>query len=413
MKRNIKLLASLMLVLIMLFLFAGCAETEPEPTEPVDLSGWINQDGIIRYRDEKGNLVRGWQTLEGNLYFFHPETGDMAMGWKQIGNTRYYFDSNGVRATGWVREDGKSYYLDAEGKLLRGWQTVEEQKYYFTDDGSMANDWLIIDGEQYRFDDMGKMLTGWQSRDGENYFLTEAGTPHTGWLDFDGKRYCFDEEGKMLTGWLTEGEDRYYLLETGAMAVGRVDIDGVANFFTSKGKYTLMVNPWVPVPDDYQIELVDIEGFQFDISGRDALQALILACRAEGYACNINNTYRSRATQQWMWDNSVSKKMAAGMTYQEAVVEAGKTLALPGHSEHQTGLAVDILGSEKMYAWMAANCWDYGFILRYPDDRYEITGIIYEPWHFRYVGMELAQEMKGTNLSLEEYFANLTEPEEA
>ena len=73
---------------------------------------------------------------------------------------------------------------------------------------------------------------------------------------------------------------------------------------------------------------------------------------------------------------------------------------------------MDILGSQKMYAWMAEHCYDYGFVLRYPDNRYEITGITYEPWHFRYVGMELAQELKGKDLSLEEYFAALTVTDE-
>ena len=311
MKRNIKHLARLVLVVITLFLITGCSEQTPPPTEPVDKSGWVSQDGAIRYQDKNGNIVRNWQTIDGNLYFFHPDTGDMAIGWKQIGNTRYYFDANGIRATGWVREDGKSYYLDEEGKLIRGWHTVEEQMYYFTDDGSMADSWQLIEDKLYRFDAMGKMCTGWQSKDAERYFLTEEGTPHTGWLDFEGRRYYFGEDGKMRTGWFTEGADRYYLLENGAMAVGKVEIDGVTNFFTSRGKYFLMTNPWHKLPDNYGRELVDFEGYKFDITGRDALEALVLACRAAGYTCNINNTYRSRATQEWMWDNSIARPQRA------------------------------------------------------------------------------------------------------
>ena len=314
-----------------------------------DKSGWVTEDGITRYQDADGNFLYRWQEIAGNTYYFLPDTGEMVTGWKQIGNNRYYFDENGARVSGWLRRDGSAWYLDAEGR------------------------------------------------------------PYSGWLDWEGKRYCFGSDGKMLTGWYTEGENRYYFLETGAMAVGEVKIDGVSSFFTSTGKYCLLTNSWHKIPDNYTWERAEFEGFQFEASGRDSLAAFVQACRREGYTCYIDNTYRSRATQQWMWDNSVSTKMAAGMTYEEAVVEAGKTLAKPGHSEHETGLAVDILGTEGMYTWMAEHCYDYGFVLRYPDNRYEITGITYEPWHLRYVGIELAQELKGKDLSLEEYFAALTQ----
>ena len=88
-----------------------------------------------------------------------------------------------------------------------------------------------------------------------------------------------------------------------------------------------------------------------------------------------------------------------------AAKETGKDTALPGHSEHQTGLAVDITGSESMYAWLAENCWDYGFILRYPEDKTAVTEIMYESWHWRFVGINTAKEMNRLGVTLEEYVA--------
>jgi D-alanyl-D-alanine carboxypeptidase len=212
----------------------------------------------------------------------------------------------------------------------------------------------------------------------------------------------------MVTGWVTDGNDRHYLYEDGSFAVGRVVIDGKTHFFSSKGKWVLFCNPWNPVPIDFETKLVTIERYRFDSVGRDSLQTMMDACREAGLSVSINNTYRSKTTQQIMWNESVNKFMAQGMTKEEAEAETGKSTAIPGHSEHQTGLAVDLNGPNETYAWLAENCWEYGFILRYPDNKIEITGIIYEPWHFRYVGTELSLELKELGITMEEYFDQLT-----
>ena len=92
-----------------------------------------------------------------------------------------------------------------------------------------------------------------------------------------------------------------------------------------------------------------------------------------------------------------------------------KCSAKPGHSEHQTGLAVDIMGSNndynlfaesKEFEWMKNNAYKYGFILRYPEHKENITGFKYEPWHYRYVGKDVAKYIYENKLSLEEYFSN-------
>ena len=96
------------------------------------------------------------------------------------------------------------------------------------------------------------------------------------------------------------------------------------------------------------------------------------------------------------------------MSYEEAYAVTAQRVAKVGASEHHLGLAVDLDGSSAMEAWMAEHCWDYGFILRYPEGTTELTGIIYEPWHFRYVGTELAQELKALGLCMEAYMEMLT-----
>ena len=186
---------------------------------------------------------------------------------------------------------------------------------------------------------------------------------------------------------------------------GEIKIDGVSHFFTSKGKYVLLCNFRYAVPEDYKLQLAYVEGFQFDSAGQPALQKMLEDCRAAGNTCVINNTYRSKATQQYLWERSVNNFLTEGKTREEAEAETGKTIAIPGHSEHQTGLGVDLNGG---YDWLAENCWEYGFILRYPEDKFDVTGIVYEPWHFRYVGTELSMELKELGLTLEEYIVNLT-----
>ena len=93
---------------------------------------------------------------------------------------------------------------------------------------------------------------------------------------------------------------------------------------------------------------------------------------------------------------------ACGMTFAEARAKALETVAIPNTSEHQLGLSVDLVG-KSINDWLAVHCWEYGFILRYPEGKQHITGITNEPWHFRYVGTAVSMDMKDSGLCLEEY----------
>ena len=138
------------------------------------------------------------------------------------------------------------------------------------------------------------------------------------------------------------------------------------------------------------------------------------ACREAGNEPLICSAYRSMETQQSLFDQKVAKLEAAGKSHDEAVQETAKEIAVPGTSEHQLGLTVDIvdMGNQNLteeqeqtptQKWLMANSWRYGFIHRYPTGKSEITGIIYEPWHYRYVGKEAAQEIFNKGITLEEY----------
>lgn len=429
--------------------------------------GWSEAGGVVRYLDARGKPLVQWQTIGGKRYYFAPLNGHMMTGWCKIGNDRYYFDENGVCAAGLQTVDGKTYGFAPDGKCLTGWQEVDGVRYCFAFDGSMYTGWQTVDGQRYYFTAKGKTLSGWQELDGERYYFTpeghtlsglqmldgkhylfhaggyaltgwqevdgaryrfdlsgsalqgwfedkngtyffaEDGRAQTGWQELSGKRYYFAEDGTMTTGWLTQGEDRYYFHANGAMAVGEVKVDGVSQFFAANGKYILLVNAWNPVPADFQLDLVNYGSYKIDRSARDGLEAMLKACREAGYSCSVNNIYRSKDLQQYLWNRTMNQHMANGMTYEQAYIETGKDTAFPGHSEHQTGLAVDFDG-KKSYEWLKEHCWEYGFIVRYPESCYEHTGIIYEPWHLRYVGTEFALELRQSGLCMEEYMEKLT-----
>lgn len=176
-----------------------------------------------------------------------------------------------------------------------------------------------------------------------------------------------------------------------------------------------LVNPWNELPEDWQVDLVTLSnGLQIDRRCYDALQEMMDACREAGYEPLICSAYRTQETQQDLFNNKVAKLEAEGKSHDEAVQEAGTVVAVPGTSEHQLGLTVDVVDvnnqnlteeQEKTptQKWLMANSWRYGFIHRYPNNKSDITGIIYEPWHYRYVGKDAAQEIFNKGITLEEY----------
>ncbi len=177
----------------------------------------------------------------------------------------------------------------------------------------------------------------------------------------------------------------------------------------------LLVNPWNPLPADYSLSLTELKnGLSVDSRCYPDLQAMMDACRADGLSPVICSAYRTQEYQEKLFQNKVDRLIAQGYSEADAPVEAGKSVAVPGTSEHQLGLAVDIVDinnqhldetqeSTAVQKWLMEHSWEYGFILRYPNDKSEITGIIYEPWHYRYVGHEDAEQIHSLGVCLEEY----------
>lgn len=158
---------------------------------------------------------------------------------------------------------------------------------------------------------------------------------------------------------------------------------------------------------DYTPTTETLEGQPLDSRIIEPMKEFVAAARAEGLSVYLSSGYRDYSTQQYLYNRKVAQ-------YGE---EVAKTIvAPPGTSEHQTGLACDItdryyevkdssLENTAMYQWMSQHCQEYGFIVRYPKDKEDVTGIIYEPWHFRYVGVEAATYIMEHGLCLEEFVA--------
>ena len=135
-----------------------------------------------------------------------------------------------------------------------------------------------------------------------------------------------------------------------------------------------------------------------------AFKDLAAEAKLAGYTILINSSYRDYNSQKEVWD---SRKTLYGTR------QADSFAARAGHSEHQTGYAIDVadfydvndtFGETESFIWMKENCYNFGFILRYPEDKEEITGYSYEPWHYRYVGKEIAKEIKQLNITFDEYY---------
>lgn len=177
----------------------------------------------------------------------------------------------------------------------------------------------------------------------------------------------------------------------------------------------ILVNAKNPIPDDWSVNLVQLKnGHQIDKRAYDSLQKMMDAARAKGWNPLICSSYRTTSYQQQLFDNRVQRMKNQGMSEKEAIKDTEKWIAIPGTSEHETGLAVDIVTAENQnldnsqlnsdcQKWMMEHCYDYGFILRYPEDKVKITGIDFEPWHYRYVGYDIAQYIKQNGICLEEY----------
>lgn len=183
----------------------------------------------------------------------------------------------------------------------------------------------------------------------------------------------------------------------------------------NSGWNLLLVNREHPLPSDFAVTLESVgEGHQVDQRIASDLLDMLENGKKAGCDILIVSSFRTMKKQTQLYEQKVKQMKSQGYTQERAEEEAGKIVAIPGTSEHQSGLAVDLADASYTtlderqeqtagYQWLVRHCAEYGFILRYPNDKTGITGIIYEPWHFRYVGKEAATEIMEREICLEEY----------
>ena len=182
----------------------------------------------------------------------------------------------------------------------------------------------------------------------------------------------------------------------------------------SDWKYKL-VNMDNPLEADYNVELGESrDGSFFDARAVGELEAMLDAGAKQGMDLAVVSGYRSYEYQKQLHERRIQRLVSEGYAYEQAVSTAPTIVARPGESEHNLGLAVDIVSRSYPILnsgfantpegrWLRENCGDFGFILRYEKEKQPITGVIYEPWHFRYVGSEAAAYIMETGLCLEEF----------
>lgn len=186
--------------------------------------------------------------------------------------------------------------------------------------------------------------------------------------------------------------------------------------FTSDDWRLVLINKQHPIPDDYEFTLTTITGsMKCDERILEDLLLMLQAAKNDNVNLIICSPYRTDASQVSIFERHVKAYMNKGLNYIDSFKLASQEATVPGYSEHQVGLSIDIYTASHMILddaygeteagrWLAENCSDYGFILRYPKGKEYITSIGYEPWHFRYVGREAAKIIMSGGITLEEFW---------
>ena len=181
----------------------------------------------------------------------------------------------------------------------------------------------------------------------------------------------------------------------------------------------ILVNKQNPIPDDYDAVMVPFRGgvtIREEI--KEPLDTMFDAAALEGITLQACSGYRSHEHQQALFDRKIRTYTGQGLSYLDAFRIGSYSVIIPGTSEHELGMALDIVtpgytslnegfANTDAGRWLKNNAFKYGFILRYPKGKEYITGIIFEPWHYRYVGKEAAADIRNMDITLEEYLEEL------
>ena len=398
------------------------------------VSGWVRQNGSWYYFSENGNPVTNtWQGAyylksDGRMaenewvydnyyqaWYYLKSDGSYA---RNTWQGSYYLKSDGKMAQGeWIYDSSYQawYYLKSDGSYAHNtWQGA----YYLKSNGKMAqSEWVYDSSYQawyYLKSDGSYARNAWQG----NYYLKSDGkmaqsewvydTSYQAWyyLKSDGSyarnawqgSYYLKSNGKMAVNeWVDGG--RYYVDDSGLWKSNSNSNSKVTNkglYYSVQGKYDeiLVVNKHYPLSKDYNPGE--------NPTAKAAFLKLIAQMQKEGYAIGNNYSgFRSYGTQAQLYQSYVNR---------EGQAAADRYSARPGYSEHQTGLAFDLIGTdgnlvedESAAQWLLDHAADYGFVVRYLKGKESVTGYMHEEWHLRYVGKE-AKEIAASGLTLEEYY---------
>ena len=194
------------------------------------VTGWLKEGGRQYYLNADGKMAVGFQQIEDQYYYFN-NSGVMQTGWLQIDGTWYYFKSNGAMQTGWLKEGGTTYYLQDDGKMVTGLREINGKYYFFNSSGAMKTGSVTINGVEHRFSNTGEAVTGWEGKT----YRDETGKLVTGLTQIGGKYYFFNASGVMQTGWVTIDGVEHLFSSTGAAKTGWYKMNGYYYYLKADG----------------------------------------------------------------------------------------------------------------------------------------------------------------------------------
>ena len=236
-----------------------------------------------------------------------------------------------------------------------------------------------------------------------------------------------NQEADQLTQDILENGEEQYSVDEILSNTNLQQIIQNSNLSSENGKFSkddwnlLLVNKQHPVPEEYTFELGTIAGaMKCDARILPELFAMLQAAKDDGVYLAVCSPYRDISRQEILFNRKIKMHMGNGYSYLEAYKKASQIVTVPGASEHQIGLALDIISDDytfldegfantKAGKWLKEHSKEYGFILRYPKGKEYITGIDYEPWHFRYVGKDAATIIMDNGITLEEFVESISE----
>ncbi|MBE5948279.1 MAG: hypothetical protein E7261_04540 [Lachnospiraceae bacterium] len=393
------------------------------PRYEEDGYGWKYEDDSWYYINISGTYTKGWlYEADNNWYYFDKESGKMYTGWLDYKGSRFYLTETGAMQTGWMTTDeGTYYFIPASGAMLKGSHIIDGKVCEFGSDGKLVSG--EKPPEEAVPDEPEKLIT--KDASGKFFVNKDGEKLVSQWLEWENGKYYLAEDGTIQIGWMKTEDGTYFFdPDSGAMVTGIAIIDNVQYGFDEAGKLDDSVIPWNLVlvnyanalPDKFSISKSRMNGNHYvDSRIVTSLTDMINAAAAEGVTLKITSAYRTYDTQWRLYQNALHRYMKKGMTYKKARIQTDLYHALPGKSEHNLGLALDFIWGGALndsFAYSAPGIWlkshahEYGFILRYEKDKTDITKIAYEPWHYRYVGVETATEIYNSGVCFEEYFPN-------